>query len=73
MRLTGGRSMSELAATLQNWTERRIVDRTGLEGDYELELEFDFWAWAIERYEAAIAEFKSPSFDWLIEDVYATD
>jgi thiamine kinase-like enzyme len=36
-------------------------------------LEFDFWAWAIERYEAAIAEFKSPSFDRLIEDVYATD
>jgi thiamine kinase-like enzyme len=36
-------------------------------------LEFDFWAWAMERYEAAIAEFKSPSFARLIEDVHATD
>ena len=36
-------------------------------------LEFDFWAWAMERYEAAVAEFKSPSFDRLVEDVYATD
>jgi thiamine kinase-like enzyme len=36
-------------------------------------LEFDFWAWAMERYEAAVAEFNSPSFDRLLEDVYATD
>jgi thiamine kinase-like enzyme len=36
-------------------------------------LEFDFWAWAIERYEAAIAEFKDPHFAQLLDDVYATD
>ncbi len=36
-------------------------------------LEFDFWAWAMERYEAALAEFKSPSFARLIDDVHATD
>ena len=36
-------------------------------------LEFDFWAWAMERYEAAIAEFKSPHVARLLDDVYATD
>jgi thiamine kinase-like enzyme len=36
-------------------------------------LEFDFWAWAMERYEAAVAEFASPGFARLIDDVYATD
>ena len=44
MRITGGRSMSELAAELQQWTELKVVDRTGLRGDYEAELEFDFRA-----------------------------
>jgi thiamine kinase-like enzyme len=36
-------------------------------------LEFDFWAWAMERYEAAIAEFKSPHFSQLLDAVHATD
>jgi thiamine kinase-like enzyme len=36
-------------------------------------LEFDFWAWAMERYEPAVAAFTSPSFERLLEDVYATD
>ena len=36
-------------------------------------LEFDFWAWAMERYEAAVAEFSSTGFARLIDDVYATD
>jgi uncharacterized protein (TIGR03435 family) len=44
MRITGGRSMSELAADLQQWTELKVVDRTGLRGDYEAEVEFDFRA-----------------------------
>lgn len=44
MRITGGRSMSELAAELQQWTELKVVDRTGLRGDYDAELEFDFRA-----------------------------
>ena len=42
MRITGGYSMSELASTLQAWTELKIVDRTALRGDYEMEIEFDF-------------------------------
>ena len=42
MRIAGGRSMSELAAALQSWTELKVVDRTDLRGDYEAELEFDF-------------------------------
>ena len=36
-------------------------------------LEFDFWAWAMERYEAAVAEFNSPHFDRLFADVHAGD
>ena len=42
MRITGGHSMSDLAAELQSWTDLKIVDRTGLRGDYEIEIEFDF-------------------------------
>ena len=36
-------------------------------------LDFDFWVWGMERYEAAIAEFKSPNFTRLLDDVHATD
>jgi thiamine kinase-like enzyme len=36
-------------------------------------LEFDFWAWAMERYEAAVAEFKSPHIARLLDDVHAGD
>jgi thiamine kinase-like enzyme len=36
-------------------------------------LDFDFWSWAMERYEAAVAEFKSPHFAQLLDDVHATD
>ena len=36
-------------------------------------LEFDFWGWAMERYEAAVFEFKAPHFARLLDDVSATD
>jgi thiamine kinase-like enzyme len=36
-------------------------------------LDFDFWGWAMERYEGAIAEFKGSGFAQLLEDVHATD
>jgi thiamine kinase-like enzyme len=36
-------------------------------------LEVDFWGWAMERYEAAIAEFKGPQFARLLDDVHAAD
>jgi uncharacterized protein (TIGR03435 family) len=44
MRIAGGRSMTELAAAIQSWTDLKVVERTGLRGDYEAELEFDFRA-----------------------------
>jgi len=37
------------------------------------ELDFDFWSWAMERYEAAAAGFRSPEFDGLLTDVQAED
>jgi len=36
-------------------------------------MEFDFWGWAMERYEPAISEFKAPHIARLLDDVYATD
>jgi thiamine kinase-like enzyme len=36
-------------------------------------LDFDFWGWGMERYEGAVAEFKGPDFDRLLDDVAATD
>jgi thiamine kinase-like enzyme len=37
------------------------------------ELDFDFWSWAMERFEAAAAGFTSPDFGRLLDDVQATD
>jgi thiamine kinase-like enzyme len=37
------------------------------------DLDFDFWSWATERFEAAAAGFTSPEFDRLLDDVQATD
>jgi thiamine kinase-like enzyme len=36
-------------------------------------LEFDFWGWAMERYEVAVAEFRGPHLARLLDDVTATD
>jgi thiamine kinase-like enzyme len=36
-------------------------------------LEFDFWGWAMERYAAAVAEFKGPHFERMLDDVHAAD
>jgi thiamine kinase-like enzyme len=33
------------------------------------EVAFDFWSWGMDRYARAIAEFRGPSFDRLINDV----
>ena len=41
MRISGGRSMNELAGELRSWTGLKVVDQTGLRGDYEADLEFD--------------------------------
>ncbi len=36
-------------------------------------LDFDFWEWAMERYDNAVTEFTGPAFDRLLDDVQATD
>ncbi len=36
-------------------------------------LDFDFWGWAMERYDSAVAEFNSPDFTRLLDDAQATD
>jgi thiamine kinase-like enzyme len=37
------------------------------------ELDFDFWAWGLEKYDRAILEFDGPDFERLLEDVQRTD
>jgi thiamine kinase-like enzyme len=37
------------------------------------DLDFDFWSWAMERYEAAAAGFTSPDFGRLLADVQSED
>jgi thiamine kinase-like enzyme len=36
-------------------------------------LEFDFWDWAMQRFDAAVAEFHGPDFDRLLDDLHAQD
>jgi thiamine kinase-like enzyme len=36
-------------------------------------IEFDFWAWGMEKYERAVAEFDGPDFARLCEDVQRDD
>ena len=37
------------------------------------ELDFDFWGWGMEKYERAVAEFDSPAFEVLLEEVTRAD
>ena len=36
-------------------------------------LDFDFWDWAMQRFESAVAEFRSPEFVRLLSDAQASD
>jgi thiamine kinase-like enzyme len=36
-------------------------------------IDYDFWEWAMEKYDRAVAEFESPDFDRLLEDVTRDD
>jgi thiamine kinase-like enzyme len=36
-------------------------------------IDFDFWAWGIEKYERAVAEFESPDFGRLLDDAGRAD
>ena len=37
------------------------------------ELDFDFWSWALEKYDRAVAEFEGPEFGQLLADVQRED
>jgi thiamine kinase-like enzyme len=37
------------------------------------ELDFDFWAWGLEKYDRAVAEFDSPDFERLLHEVRTDD
>ena len=37
------------------------------------DIEFDFWGWAMERYDRAVAEFDGPEFEQLLADVQRDD
>jgi thiamine kinase-like enzyme len=36
-------------------------------------IDFDFWSWAMERFDGALAGFSSPRFGWLLEEVQRMD
>jgi hypothetical protein len=36
-------------------------------------LDFDFWEWGMEKYDAAVQMFRGPSFLKLLEDVQRPD
>jgi thiamine kinase-like enzyme len=37
------------------------------------DLDFDFWGWAMEKYDRAVAEFDGPEFEQLLADVQRAD
>jgi thiamine kinase-like enzyme len=37
------------------------------------DLDFDFWAWGLEKYDRAVTEFDGPDFGRLLEEVRSTD
>ena len=37
------------------------------------EIDFDFWGWAMEKYDRAVAEFEGPEFGQMLEDVGRED
>ena len=44
LRITAGGTLKELAASIASWTDLNILEQTGLRGDYEMEIEFDYRA-----------------------------
>jgi hypothetical protein len=37
------------------------------------DLDFDFWAWGLEKYDRAVTEFESPEFERLLEEARRSD
>ena len=36
-------------------------------------IDFDFWAWGMEKYDRAVAEFDGPEFERLLEEARRAD
>ena len=70
----GGSTRSRLArARLQGTVSQYGWTLWGCIQNGSSALEFDFWAWAMERYENAVEEFRGPEFGRLLADVAASD
>lgn len=79
--------LAELVASYYGRQSRRLLARARLQGTVSQygwtlwgciqngasALDFDFWEWAMERYDNAVAEFRGPDFDRLLADVRAPD
>lgn len=77
--------LAELVRLYHGRSDRRLVARARLFGlaskygwtlwgsiqDGVSTVDFDFWTWGMEKYERAVAEFASPDFDRLLEEVSA--
>lgn len=70
----GGSTRSQLArARLQGTVSQYGWTLWGCIQNGSSALDFDFWAWAVERYENAVEEFRGPDFGRLLDDVAASD
>lgn len=79
--------LEELVTCYHGRPSRRLLARARLQGTVSQygwtlwgciqhgssALEFDFWAWTLERYERAVEEFRHPDFHRLLDDVRAAD
>jgi thiamine kinase-like enzyme len=79
--------LGELVASYYGGETRRHLARARLQGTVSQygwtlwgciqngssTLEFDFWEWAMQRYDHAVEEFRGPEFDRLLADVRAAD
>ena len=70
-----GRASREKVARARLWGLMSKVGWTlwGSIQDAVSPLDFDFWAWALEKYERALAELDGPDFGRLLEDVRRGD
>jgi len=49
------------------------VDAVGLDPGRGIGDDFDFWAWGMEKYQRAVAEFESPGFERLLDEARRRD
>ncbi|BBZ29524.1 choline/ethanolamine kinase [Mycolicibacterium madagascariense] len=79
--------LDELVTAYHGRRSRRAIARARLQGivakygwtlwgciqSASCALDFDFWGWAMERYDGAVAEFRGPDFDRLLADAATPD